>query len=90
MFTFLQKFIKDPYTTSLAGFSKVTNFLKDVLLQPDAQIPRVREDVADILSEDIPGMEISNQDEPGYELITKVNLTLLNWWIECLSFSLKR
>lgn len=68
------KFIKDPYTTSLAGFSKVTNFLKDVLLQPDAQIPRQREEVADILSEDIPGMEISNQDEPGYELITKTKL----------------
>jgi hypothetical protein len=84
MFIFLQKFIKDPYTTSLAGFSKVTNFLKDVLLQPDAQIPRVREEVADILNEDIPGMEISNQDEPGYELITKVNLTLFYWGVRLL------
>lgn len=66
------KFIHDPYTTTFSGFSKVTNFLRDVLMQPEGvpAVPRVQE----ILNEDIPGMEISNQDEPGYEFVTKTKL----------------
>lgn len=67
----LQKFIKDPYTTTMGGFSKVTNFLKDVLMQPEAENLPVSK-VEEILNEDIPGMEINNQDEPGYELVSKV------------------
>ncbi|XP_045196515.1 TBC1 domain family member 15-like isoform X2 [Mercenaria mercenaria] len=67
------KFIKDPYTTTLGGFSKVTNFLKDVLMQPEVEnLPPSK--VEEILNEDIPGMEINNQDEPGYELVSKTKL----------------
>lgn len=64
--------MKDPYTTTLGGFSKVTNFLRDVLLQdvPPGQEPD--EKVKELLNEDIPGMEINAQDEPGYELVSKV------------------
>ena len=55
----------------MGGFSKVTNFLKDVLMQPEVDnLPTSK--VEEILNEDIPGMEINNQDEPGYELVSKV------------------
>lgn len=70
---FLQKFIKDPYTTTLGGFSKVTNFLRDTLLQPEAPIIRPKEEVAEILQEEIPGMETS-QLEGGFEVVTKVKI----------------
>ena len=67
--------MKDPYTATMGGFSKVTNFLRDVLMQdmPD-QEPEAK--LQEILNEDIPGMEINNQDEPGYELVSKVNNTV--------------
>ncbi|KAL5009757.1 hypothetical protein ScPMuIL_012062 [Solemya velum] len=70
----VSKFIKDPYTTTLGGFSKVTNFLRDVLMQPEVSVSRPREEVAELLQEDIPGMEISHQDEPGFEVVTKTRL----------------
>ena len=64
--------MKDPYTTTMGGFSRVTNFLRDVLMQEveDDLSSRIPEE----LNEDIPGMEISNLDEPGYEFVTKVGL----------------
>lgn len=63
--------MKDPYTTTMGGFSKVTNFLRDVLMQ-DMPDQEPAEKVKEILNEDIPGMEINNQDEPGFELVSKV------------------
>lgn len=73
--SFLQKFLNDPFTSTLGGFSKVTNFFKDVLLQPESMSTRPREEMAEVLNEDIAGMEINHQDEPGFELITKVIIT---------------
>ncbi|XP_046581364.1 TBC1 domain family member 15-like isoform X1 [Haliotis rubra] len=70
----VSKFIKDPYTTTMGGFSKVTNFLRDTLMQQENPITRPREEVAELLQEDIPGMEISHQDEPGFEVVTKTKL----------------
>uniref|UniRef100_A0A8C1ZN46 TBC1 domain family, member 15 n=1 Tax=Cyprinus carpio TaxID=7962 RepID=A0A8C1ZN46_CYPCA len=52
---FVQKFKKDPYTTTLGGFSKVTNYLFDAF--------RI-----------IPGLEINQQEEPGFEVITRLDL----------------
>ncbi|XP_052808211.1 TBC1 domain family member 15-like [Mya arenaria] len=67
------KFMKDPYTTTMGGFSKVTNFLRDVLMQEEpVGAPDIK--VEELLSEDIPGMEINNSDEPGYELVSKTKL----------------
>ena len=57
----------------MGSFSKVTNFLRDVLLQPEYQESGLMK-VEDIVHEEIPGMEINNQDEPGYEFVTKVSL----------------
>lgn len=69
-----QKFLNDPFTSTLGGFSKVTNFFKDVLLQPETMSTRPKEEMAEVLNEDIAGMEINHQDEPGFELITKTKL----------------
>ncbi len=51
----------------------MTNFLRDTLMQPDNPMNRPKEELAELLQEDIPGMEISHQDEPGFEVITKVH-----------------
>ncbi|XP_059152380.1 TBC1 domain family member 15-like isoform X2 [Physella acuta] len=71
---YVQKFMKDPYTTTLGGFSKVTNFLRDVLLTPENNLVRPQAEVAELLHDEIPGMEISNMDEPGFEMVTKTKL----------------
>ncbi|CAG5121312.1 unnamed protein product, partial [Candidula unifasciata] len=70
---YVQKFVKDPYTTTMGGFSRVTNFLREVLLAPDNMV-RPQSELAEILHEDIPGMEISQLDESGFEMITKTKL----------------
>ena len=56
----------------MGSFSKVTNYLRDVLLQDTNPTMRPKDEVAELLQEDIPGMEISHQDEPGFEVVTKV------------------
>jgi len=33
--------MKDPYTTTMGGFSRVTNFLRDVLMQEEPVAPPV-------------------------------------------------
>lgn len=71
-----QKFRKDPYTATLGGFSKVTNYLYDAFRLGESE-PQERppEEMADLLSEIIPGLDINQQDEPGFEVITRVRLS---------------
>uniref|UniRef100_A0A672LHY9 TBC1 domain family member 15 n=1 Tax=Sinocyclocheilus grahami TaxID=75366 RepID=A0A672LHY9_SINGR len=70
-----QKFKKDPYTTTLGGFSKVTNYLFDAFRVPELEChQRPAEEVADLLGELIPGLEINQQEEPGFEVITRLDL----------------
>ena len=57
----------------MGGFSKVTNFLRDALMTPDAQMTRPQSEVAQLLQDDIPGMEISQMDDTGFEMVTKVS-----------------
>ncbi|KTG01105.1 hypothetical protein cypCar_00024679 [Cyprinus carpio] len=72
---FVQKFKKDPYTTTLGGFSKVTNYLFDAFRVPELEYhQRPAEEVADLLGEIIPGLEINQQEEPGFEVITRLDL----------------
>ncbi len=68
----LQKFRKDPYVTTLGGFSKVTNYIFDAFRGTEEQHQRPPEEVADLLGEIIPGLEINQQEEPGFEVITRV------------------
>jgi len=84
IFTIKQKFKKDPYTTTLGGFSKVTNYLFDAFRAPELECQqRPAEEVADLLGELIPGLEINQQEEPGFEVITRVSADL----IPALSFT---
>uniref|UniRef100_A0A0L8GZX2 TBC1 domain family member 15 n=1 Tax=Octopus bimaculoides TaxID=37653 RepID=A0A0L8GZX2_OCTBM len=53
------------------GFSKVTSFFRDALLQPSHMNSRPLDEIAVMFNEDLPGMEINQQDEPGFEVITK-------------------
>ncbi|XP_052007981.1 TBC1 domain family member 15-like isoform X2 [Xyrauchen texanus] len=72
---FVQKFKKDPYTTTLGGFSKVTNYIFDAFWAPGLEChQRPVEEVADLLGELIPGLEINQQEEPGFEVITRLDL----------------
>ncbi len=55
----------------------MTNFLRDALLIPEPN-ERPKEEishaaVSDILSDDIEGIRINNQEEPGFEMITTVS-----------------
>uniref|UniRef100_A0ABM0MQY8 TBC1 domain family member 15-like n=1 Tax=Saccoglossus kowalevskii TaxID=10224 RepID=A0ABM0MQY8_SACKO len=69
---YVSKFIKDPYSATMGGFSKVTNFLKDSLLMPAAQ-QRPVDEIAELMT-DLPRVDINRQKEPGYELITRSEL----------------
>ncbi|XP_023140737.1 TBC1 domain family member 15 [Amphiprion ocellaris] len=73
-FGFVNKFKRDPYVTTLGGFSKVTNYIFDVLRGSEEQQQRPPEEVADLLGEVIPGLEINHQEEPGFEVITRIDL----------------
>uniref|UniRef100_A0AAY4DDH5 TBC1 domain family member 15 n=1 Tax=Denticeps clupeoides TaxID=299321 RepID=A0AAY4DDH5_9TELE len=71
----VQKLKKDPYTTTLGGFSKVTNYIYDAFRGSDLEYrQRPPEEMADLLGEVIPGLEINQQEEPGFEVITRVDL----------------
>ncbi|XP_054476125.1 TBC1 domain family member 15 isoform X2 [Anoplopoma fimbria] len=73
-FGLVQKFRKDPYVTTLGGFSKVTNYIYDAFRGTEEQHQRPPEEVADLLGEVIPGLEINQQEEPGFEVITRIDL----------------
>lgn len=76
-----QKLKKDSYVTTLGGFSKVTNYIFDAFRGPELeqQQRQPHEEVADLdilgLGEVIPGLEINQQEEPGFEVITRVSST---------------
>lgn len=65
----MQKFFRDPYATTLGGFSKVTKFLQDALLMPEIE-ERPDTDVAAIIQEEIEGIKINTNEEPGFEIVT--------------------
>ncbi|KAK6488311.1 TBC1 domain family member 15-like [Huso huso] len=74
-FGLVQKFRKDPYTTTMGGFSKVTNYLFDAFRGADVEHQqRPAAEMADILNEVIPGLEINHQEEPGFEVIKRIDL----------------
>ncbi|CAL1594804.1 unnamed protein product [Knipowitschia caucasica] len=70
----VNKMKKDPYVTTLGGFSKVTNYLFDALRGTEEQTRRPPEEMAELLGEVIPGLDINQQEEPGFEVITRIDL----------------
>ncbi|XP_062277224.1 TBC1 domain family member 15 [Scomber scombrus] len=73
-YTLAGKLRREPYLTTMGGFSKVTNYLFDVIRGTEEHQQRPPEEVADLLGEIIPGLEINQQEEPGFEVITRVDL----------------
>ncbi|XP_048404847.1 TBC1 domain family member 15 [Stegostoma tigrinum] len=69
----VQKFKKDPYTTTLGGFSKVTNYLMYAFRGYDVTSQQRPASEID-LTESISGLEINHQEEPGFEVITRIDL----------------
>ncbi|XP_070998177.1 TBC1 domain family member 15-like [Oncorhynchus clarkii lewisi] len=78
-FGLITKFSQDPVTTTLGGFSKVTNYLFDAFRGPDTVLLKQRPvgEVADLLNEAIPGLDINQLEEPGFEVITRIDLGVL-------------
>ncbi|XP_065744493.1 TBC1 domain family member 15 isoform X6 [Phocoena phocoena] len=71
----IQKIKKDPYTATMVGFSKVTNYIFDSLRGSDPSAhQRPPSEMADLLSDAIPGLKINQQEEPGFEVITRIDL----------------
>ncbi|XP_069347397.1 TBC1 domain family member 15 isoform X5 [Eulemur rufifrons] len=71
----IQKIKKDPYTATMVGFSKVTNYIFDSLRGSDSSThQRPPSEMADFLSDAIPGLKINQQEEPGFEVITRIDL----------------
>ncbi|XP_068132772.1 TBC1 domain family member 15 isoform X2 [Hyperolius riggenbachi] len=70
--TLLQKFKKDPYTATLVNFSKVTNYLVDTLRGTDPSTNRrPPQEMADFLGDTIQDLKINQQEESGFEVITR-------------------
>lgn len=74
-FGLIQKMKKDPYTITMVGFSKVTNYLFDTFRGGDPAIQqRPHEEMADFLSDTIPRLKLNQQEEPGFEVITQIDV----------------
>ncbi|KAM7415222.1 hypothetical protein PAMA_019847 [Pampus argenteus] len=73
-YSLARKLRREPYLTTMGGFSKVTNYIYDVIRGTEEHQQRPPEEVADVLGEIIPGLEINQQEEPGFEVITRVDL----------------
>lgn len=63
--------------TTLGRFSKVTNYIFDAFKGTEEQHQRPPEEVANLLGEIIPGLEINQQEEPGFEVVTRVRREFL-------------
>lgn len=67
--------IHDPYTTALGGFSKVTNYLLEHVIYGNGTGSQAHDsNFSDILTENILNIKIDALEEPGYELITCIEL----------------
>ncbi|XP_033370512.1 TBC1 domain family member 15 isoform X4 [Parus major] len=71
----LQKWKKDPYVVTMGKFSKVTNYIVGSLRSSDpSNQRRPPSEMADFLNDTIPGLKINQQEEPGFEVITRIDL----------------
>uniref|UniRef100_A0A1A7X1Y0 TBC1 domain family member 15 n=1 Tax=Iconisemion striatum TaxID=60296 RepID=A0A1A7X1Y0_9TELE len=90
-FGLVHKFRRDPYVTTFGGLSKVTNYIYDALRGTEEQQQRrPPEEVADLLGEVIPGLEINQQEEPGFEVITRIDLGMRPQVTRCEPLSADR
>ncbi|XP_022094642.1 TBC1 domain family member 15-like isoform X3 [Acanthaster planci] len=65
--TSASKFFKDPYTVTMGGFSKVTNFFREALVAPAANRPI--DEYAELMT-DLPSiLSVNSQAEQSYEMV---------------------
>lgn len=58
----------------MGRFSKVTNYIFDSFrLSDPSNQRRPPSEMADFLNDAIPGLKINQQEEPGFEVITRVS-----------------
>ncbi|XP_019370281.1 PREDICTED: TBC1 domain family member 15 isoform X1 [Gavialis gangeticus] len=70
-----KKLKRDPYTATMGRFSKVTNYIFDSFRLSDQSTQRrPPSEMVDFLSDAIPGLKINQQEEPGFEVITRIYL----------------
>ncbi|KAG8201537.1 hypothetical protein JTE90_011212 [Oedothorax gibbosus] len=72
----ITKIIQDPYSVALGGFSKVGHYLMDYVLYNgiDTNNPTDNAYISEMISGNILNVDINNQQEPGYEMITRIDL----------------
>lgn len=59
----------------MGKFSKVTNYIVGSLRSSDpSNQRRPPSEMADFFNDTIPGLKINQQEEPGFEVITRVSL----------------
>jgi len=78
-----QRFIQDPFTATIGGFSKVTNFFRDTLIAPEPiedfpLIPPETGPVQEVV--DVGGLAMNPLEGTEFELITTVIYLLLWIW----------
>ncbi|OCT87460.1 hypothetical protein XELAEV_18021155mg [Xenopus laevis] len=70
-----QKLKKDPYTATMASFSKVTNYLYDTIRGSDPVTQqRPHQEMAEFLGDAIQDLKINQQEESGFEVITRIDV----------------
>ncbi|GIY88034.1 hypothetical protein CDAR_516172 [Caerostris darwini] len=69
----MTKMINDPYNTAMGGFSKVTNYFMDYLMN-GTEHKHHRIDLTEMISNNLLHVNIDHHEEPGYELITCIDL----------------
>uniref|UniRef100_A0A8C5M0B6 TBC1 domain family member 15 n=1 Tax=Leptobrachium leishanense TaxID=445787 RepID=A0A8C5M0B6_9ANUR len=66
---------KDPYVTTMGSFSKVTNYLYGTFRGTDPSTQRrPPQEMADFLGDAIPDLKINQQEESGFEVITRIDV----------------
>ncbi|XP_054719603.1 TBC1 domain family member 15-like [Uloborus diversus] len=73
----ITKLIHDPYNTAMGGFSKVTNYLVDYMLYGNGAENSTKcseDELKGFMSENLLHVDIDHQEEPGFEMITCIEL----------------
>ncbi|OCT88929.1 TBC1 domain family member 15 [Xenopus laevis] len=74
-YSLYQKLKRDPYTATFASFSKVTNYLYDTIRGSDPVTQRrPRQEMAEFLGDAIQDLKINQQEESGFEVITRIDV----------------
>ncbi|NXG24364.1 TBC15 protein, partial [Grallaria varia] len=74
-FFITQKMKDDPYTRTMGKFSKVANFIFDSFrLSDPSNQRRPPSEMADFINDTLPELKINQQEEPGFEVITRIDL----------------